>query len=285
MIIFYNQTDVGFLHQSPNDALSKIIRVDKVNVGARTIKRQCFLLVKDKNISDKKNISSMVSMNAPVIISDSEHGLTFGNRDLNPIIWAKDDKSPNRDIYVLSLINKTNRHFQILSSSDSYYMLEYSVTNEAITLIIAHNDTTEPLRFELIDIDNNTSDRYTMFVSNGKARFQRQKFYMDEPSNLNTVAPLKKFRPARPTEFILTDMEVIDVVDDKRISPTFHHIITVTNESVEEVIEYVKQQNINAITFYGNSTEENAEIREKISNNFRIYYEMNKFKLNKIKIR
>lgn len=284
MIIFYNESDRAYENQPYKDDLNKLIKSNKVVYSSRQVLRQCFILLHDEFVANT-NTDNLINMEKPLIISDKRHKIIFGDRDLNPIGWKLPDDINNvkdKDIFVITLNNTINSHFQLLRNS-GYYILEYSVSHGEFSVIFARDADLrdKPVEFELIDLDTGISIRYSIKLSNGSLEYSKSNTSIDKNY---TLYRLRKFRPAFPTRYIVT-YDKNSLINDKTIRLSYHDILEYKDDNdVDDIIKYIKGDDIKAVTFYGKATDDNEEIRNKLKNSFRIYYEMYASIVNKVKI-
>ena len=282
MIIFYNESSKPYENQ-PYGELNKIIKSNKIEyANGRQVLRQCFVTTKDKLMSTTK-MDNLIDMEKPVVLSHHKHQLIFGNRDLNPMAWAIDGKEVNRkdkDIFIITLTNSINSHFQLLDNR-GYYILEYSVSHGEFSIIFARDVDSDPVEFEIVDLDTRTARRYSIEVNHTNVEFSKTNAVINVKYVLH---PLKKFRPAHPTRYIVT-FNKNNLLKDKNIRISNHDIMEIRSDSdIDKVIANIKSNSIKAVTFYGEPTEGNKYVRDTLQNAFRIYYEMYRGKVNKVKV-
>lgn len=282
MIIFYNESSKPYENQ-PYGELNKIIKSNKIEyANGRQVLRQCFITAKDTLVRNTK-MDNLIEMDNPVVISHQKHQLIFGNRDLNPMAWTIDGKEVNRkdkDIFIITLTNSINSHFQLLDNR-GYYILEYSVSHGEFSIIFARDVDSDPVQFEIVDLDTRIARRYSIGVKHTNVDFSKSN---EDISVKYILHQLKKFRPAHPTRYIVTfDKDAL--MKDKNIRLGNHDIMQIKVDSdIDKIISIIKSNSIKAVTFYGEPTAGNEYVRNTLQNAFRIYYEMYNGKVNKVKV-
>jgi len=283
MIIFYNESSKPYENQPYGDGLNKIIKSNKIEyANGRQVLRQCFISLMDDLVRNT-SLDGLIEMEKPVALSGHRHQLVFGNRDLNPIAWAldsKDDYIKDKDIFIVTLNNSINSHFQLLTNN-GYYLLEYSVSHGEFSVIFARDISNNPVEFEMIDLDTGITKIYSLNIKGTAIEFNTKNERIDENHPLYT---LKKFRPAHPTKYIVT-FSKDKLMKDNKIRIGNHDIMQMKDASdVDKVISIIKGNAIKAVTYYGEATEETKAVRDMLRNAFRIYYEMYNGEVKKVKV-
>lgn len=280
MILIYNESSSPYESSKlRNSEFTKVMKKTSFKTSKGVSLRQAFILAVDDRL-EKQDMSKYVNMNEPVILSHSEHKLAFGKRDLNPMIWAVDQPvfGHQKRLFFITLKNSVNGKFTIHNPSHEYYILEYAITREEFTVILTMNEP-GPLVFTH-ETPSGKNTFYSFDTVEGSVVCTKKENTSVKPIVFN----LKKFRPARLTEFILTDDADV-VLADERIDASKHSIHMVNEENVMELVDEIVKREVRAITFYGKLTPEKQAMRDAIAKRFRIYYEVNQYhKLTKKKI-
>jgi len=195
----------------------------------------------------KKAVAEAVQTEQPVRISDENTSVIFNRKAYQPFVTSRPKNY--KDILLATLDIKGKRIIEVYG--EKAFLLEYLLGQGEFSFIIALNSLESKYVVKLLDAKKQKVTVYTF--GRTEEGVVLEKTVVDaEETDKDKELRLKKFRPARPTHFVLVHrndkQSLLEKIDQEQYT-----VVEFEKKTFEDVIKSLKDQNVRAVTYYADA--------------------------------